>query len=67
MNLELYDVRHIERFLAEGRITQAEYQAYLDGLEDDAEGAEVSAVRFVVSDPSRRPTPGEANGPEEEG
>lgn len=67
MNLELFDVRHIERFLAEGKVSQADYQKYLDSLEDCAEEAEVCSVRFIASDPTRRPVAGEANGPDDEG
>lgn len=67
MNLELFDIRHIDRFLEEGKVTPEAYQAYLASLEDCAEDSEVSSVRFIASDPTRRPMPGEANGPEEEG
>lgn len=67
MNLELFDIRHIERFLEEGKVTPEAYQKYLAALEDSAEDAEVSAVRFIASDPTRRAMPGDATGPEEEG
>lgn len=45
----LFDVRHVERFIAEGRITQKQYDDYLAGLEDCAKNAEESGVRMQAT------------------
>jgi len=45
----LFDVRHYERFIAEGRITQQQYDDHLAKLEDCAENAEDSAVRMQAT------------------
>ena len=44
-----FDVRTIERNMREGRLTQAELDAHLAQLPDDAEVAETSAVLFTTS------------------
>jgi hypothetical protein len=45
----LFDVRHVERFIAEGRITQQQYNDYLDSLEDCSKNADESAVRMQAT------------------
>jgi len=61
-----FDVRHVERFIAEGKVTRAEYDAWLAALPDSADAADTSAVRFTVSDPGRLPGDG-PDGPADEG
>lgn len=61
-----FDVRHVERFIAEGKLTRAEYDAWLAQLPDSGDQAEASSVRFTVSDPTRRPGDG-PDGPADEG
>lgn len=51
---EMFDVRHIERYLAEGQVTQEQYDAWLAGLEDSAGEADESSVRMIRSDSSGR-------------
>jgi hypothetical protein len=45
----LFDVRHVERFIAEGRITQQQYNDYLESLEDCSKNADDSAVRMQAT------------------
>jgi len=45
----LFDVRHVERFIAEGRITQQQYNDYLESLEDCSKNADESAVRMQAT------------------
>ena len=59
----MFDLRHIDRFLAEGKVTRAQYDAWLASLADDAPEAEESAVRMTLSDASRRT---DGAGPHEE-
>lgn len=42
-----FDVRHIDRFLAEGKVSPEQYQAHLDSLEDSSENLDKSNVRFL--------------------
>lgn len=51
---EMFDLRHIDRFLEEGRVTQQQYDAWLAGLEDSAAEADESSVRMIRSDSSGR-------------
>lgn len=44
----LFDSRVFERHIAEGRITQAGYDAYLAGLTDEAEEVVESELRFTI-------------------
>lgn len=48
--LHMYDVRHIERFLAEGKVTREQYEAFLAEIEDCSENLEKSSVRFISTD-----------------
>lgn len=50
-----FDTRVIERFLAEGRVTREEYEAFLATLEDCEADADVSSVKFVATASSRGP------------
>ena len=45
----LFDVRVVERNIKLGKITQAEYDAWLDAQEDSADLAETSATVFTHS------------------
>ncbi len=45
----LFDVRHVERFIAEGRITRKQYDDYLAGLEDCAKNTDESNVRMQAT------------------
>ncbi len=45
----MFDVRHVERFIAEGRITQKQYDDYLAALEDCTKNAEESGVRMQAT------------------
>ena len=47
---EMFDLRHIDRYLAEGKVTREQDDAHLASLEDCADDAEPSAVRFIVSE-----------------
>lgn len=47
---ETFDVRKIERLIAEAKVTRDEYAAYLATLEDCAADAEESSVRFTAHD-----------------
>ncbi|MSP56450.1 MAG: hypothetical protein EXR69_12740 [Myxococcales bacterium] len=42
----LFDVRYVERFIAEGRVTREQYDAWLATVEDCAKQGEESAVRM---------------------
>lgn len=44
----LFDARTVDRHIKEGRTTQAEYDAFLASLPDEADEAVDSDVRFVV-------------------
>jgi ribulose bisphosphate carboxylase small subunit len=66
---DLFDVRRIERALAEGHITPEQVQKHLESLEDCAGDAEESSIRMVAYDRSRRVehAGGEAQHEEDEG
>lgn len=51
---ELYDVRKIDRLIAEGIVTREQYDAYLASLEDCAADADESNLRFTVHDRGHR-------------
>ncbi|MDP2314065.1 MAG: hypothetical protein Q8P41_14280 [Pseudomonadota bacterium] len=65
INEAMFDVRHIERYLQEGMVTQAQYDEYVAGLEDCAENSEQSAIQMVAHDRNRRVIISE-DGPQEE-
>ena len=44
----LFDSRVVDRHIAEGRTTQAAYDAFLASLPDEADEAELSELKFVV-------------------
>ncbi len=44
----LFDSRVVERHIAEGRTTEAAFQAHLDALPDEAAEQVESELRFVV-------------------
>ena len=46
---KLVDVRTVKRNIVRGLLSAADYQQYLDGLEDCAELAETSEVVFTYS------------------
>ncbi len=48
----LFDVRVVERHIADGRITRKQYEAWLAGLEDEAEEGEETETRLVASEPA---------------
>ena len=50
MDPKLVDVRTIERNIERGLLSAADYQAYLDGLEDCSEFSAPSEVMFTYSD-----------------
>jgi hypothetical protein len=64
---DLFDVRRIERALAEGKLTPEQVKQELDGLEDCAADAEESSVRMVAYDRSRRVEHGGDQPEEDEG
>ena len=45
---EKFDNRSVERSIATGKVTRAEYDAWLAGLPDEAASAEESAVQMVL-------------------
>lgn len=45
--LELFDLRNLERYFAEGKLTQEQYDTFLAGLEDSSDLAEVSSVQML--------------------
>lgn len=51
---ELFDLRTLERYLNDGTITQEQYQAYLDSLEDCASNADHTSTQMVAHRRSRR-------------
>lgn len=61
----MFDVRHIERFLAEGKVSADQYKAYLDSLEDCGENMDKSGVKFLVHE--RRGGYGGGESSEDEG
>lgn len=60
---EPFDIRTVERFLADGSVRSEDYQAYLDSLEDCADNADISNVTMVAH---RRPRRMESAREEEE-
>lgn len=42
----LFDVRYVERFISEGRVTREQYDAWLATVEDCAKLGEESSVRM---------------------
>lgn len=46
IDLAKFDVRTIERYLAEGRVTREEYAKHLASIEDSANNADESNVRM---------------------
>lgn len=63
----LFDVRKVDRFIAEGRITREQYQAWLASLEDCAADAETSSIRFVSGQGRTSYQGGELHQEEDEG
>lgn len=63
----LFDIRKVERFIAEGRITREQYQAYVDSLEDCSADADTSTVRFVAGHGRTSVGGGEPHPDEDEG
>jgi hypothetical protein len=51
---EAFDLRTLERFLADGTTNQADYDAYLATLEDSADNAEISSVHMQTHRRIRR-------------
>ncbi len=49
----MFDLRVVERHIHEGRVTQAEYDTFLSGLEDSASNVETSSVSLVTHVRSR--------------
>jgi len=66
LNEDMFDVRKIDRFLAEGEITPEQVQAHLDSLEDCSDNMETSAIQMVGHDRSRRAVHSEEGGQEED-
>jgi hypothetical protein len=62
----MFDVRNIERFLAEGEVTPEQVQAHLDGLEDCSDNMETSAIQMIGHERSRRAVSSEEGGQEED-
>ncbi len=50
-NIEDYDVRVVQRYLREGRIRRADYEAWLASLPDDAALCTETETRFTASEP----------------
>lgn len=46
---QLFDVRVVERNIKLGKITQEDYDQWLESVEDDADQAETSSTSFVHS------------------
>lgn len=64
---DYFDVRKVERSIADGHVTREQYDAYLASLEDCAEDAEESSVRMIGHDRGgRTSTLGEEHPHEEE-
>ena len=66
LNEDMFDVRRIDRYLAEGALTQEDVKAYLDSLEDCSDNVETSGVQMVAHDRSRRALSSEEGGQEED-
>ena len=49
VDLEKYDIRVIQRYLRNGTIDQATYEAWLEGLPDEAELSAETEARFSAS------------------
>lgn len=45
--IELFDLRNLERYLSEGKLTREQYEAYLNGLEDSSDTADQSNVQML--------------------
>lgn len=45
----LFDTRHVQRFIAEGKITQKQYDEYLASLEDSSKNAEEATTRMQAT------------------
>ncbi len=45
--LELFDLRNLERYFAEGKLSKEQYDSYLAGLEDSSDNADVSSVQML--------------------
>jgi hypothetical protein len=65
-DLSKFDVRTIERYLAEGKVTRADYDAYLAALPDDADESVESSVQFSSNARGRRADFGSEPGPDED-
>lgn len=63
---DMFDVRRIDRYLAEGALTEDQVKEHLAGLEDCAENAEPSAIQMVAHDRNRRVVISEEGGQEED-
>ncbi len=63
---DMFDVRKIDRFLAEKELTPAQVEEYLAGLEDCSENAEQSGIQMVAHDRSRRAVMSEEGQEEDE-
>jgi len=65
-NEEMFDVRHLERFLQEGRITPEQMASRLASLEDCSANTEKSSIVMVAHERTRRPHTDDEGGQEED-
>ena len=54
VDLSKFDVRTIERYLAEGKVSRADYDAFLSSLEDCSTDAVEASVKFSSHSRGRR-------------
>jgi hypothetical protein len=47
---DLFDLRKIERFLTEGKVTREQYDAYVAAQEDCSGNMETSKIAFINND-----------------
>ena len=66
INEEMFDVRKLERFVQEGRLTQAQVDEFIGGLEDCSANAEKSSIQMIAHDRSRRINLDDEGGQEED-
>ncbi|MDO9280496.1 MAG: hypothetical protein Q7U06_01205 [Pseudomonadota bacterium] len=66
LNEEMFDVRHLDRYLAEKVVTSAQLEEHLAGLEDCSENLEQSAIQMVAHDRHRRVVFSEEGGQDED-
>ncbi len=66
INEETFDVRQLERFLQEGRLTPEQVANHLASLEDCSANTEKSSIVMISYERARRPHTDDEGGQEED-